>query len=297
MPLPLPLLRLNPKNCKNDFGHVLVLAGSSSMLGAGPLVALAAMRSGAGLTTIGVPKSLNLSLQKKISPVIMTWPLAETTHGTFSSKAYLAIWARLKNFGVLAIGPGLSQNRDTQKLILKLIAHCPIPIVIDADALNAVSLDLCVLQKSPCVKILTPHPGEMARLTGLTKIVIEKSRKHTAADFAKSFNVTLVLKGHRSIVASPDGKIYTNTTGNVGMATAGSGDVLTGMIAALLAQGLDAFTAARLGVTLHGLAGDLAAKEKTKVGLIATDLIEKIPAALKEYTELPLTPSLTKEGE
>ncbi len=293
MRLPLPLLRLNPNCHKNDFGHVLILAGSPSMLGAAALVALASMRSGAGLTTIGVPESLNTALQKKISPVIMTWPLAQTRTGTVSTKAYSHIISDLKKFQVLAIGPGLSRDKMTQKLILKIIAHCPIPMVIDADALTALADDMSVLEKNSTPKVLTPHPGEMARLTGLTKTVIEKSRKKVACDFAKKFHCTLVLKGHQSVVASPDGKIYINTTGNAGMAKAGSGDVLTGMIAAFLAQDLDEFTAARLGVYLHGLAGDLAAKEKTKVSLIAMDIIEKIPAAFKKYTELPLTPSLT----
>jgi NAD(P)H-hydrate epimerase len=156
-------------------------------------------------------------------------------------------------------------------------------MVIDGDALTAVAGDISVLQKNPAPKILTPHVGEMARLTGFQKRVIEKSRKKTARDFAQNFNCTLVLKGHQSIVATVTGEAYTNPTGNAGMATAGSGDVLTGMIAAFLAQGLNSFDAARLGVYLHGLAGDLAAKEKTQVGLIATDIIEKIPLTLKKH--------------
>ncbi len=282
MPLPLPLLRTNPKSHKNDFGHVFVLAGSSSMLGASALVGLSAMRSGAGLATIGVPKKLNSTLQKKISPVIMTMPLAQTPEGSFSLKAYPQIMARINTFEALALGPGISRQKETQKLILKIITHCPLPMAIDADALNAIATDTSILQKNPTAKILTPHLGEMARLTGLTKTIIEKSRKEIARDFAKKFKCTLILKGHQSIVASQKGEIYINKTGNAGMATAGSGDVLTGMLAAFLAQGIDAFTAARLGVYLHGLAGDLAAKEKTKACLIATDIIEKIPAAFKK---------------
>ncbi len=282
MPLPLPLLRTNLKSQKNNFGHVFVLAGSSSMLGASALVGLAAMRSGAGLTTIGVPKDLNSTLQKKISPVIMTLPLAQTKEGTLSTKAYFQIMPQLKKFQVIALGPGLSRNPNTQKLVLKITEHCTLPMVIDADALNAIASDTDILQKNPAAKILTPHLGEMARLTGLAKLKIEKSRSEIAAKFAKKFKCTLILKGHQSIVASPNGKIYINKTGNAGMATAGSGDVLTGMIAAFLAQGIDAFTAAHLGVYLHGLAGDLAAKEKTKACLIATDIIEKIPAAFKK---------------
>ncbi len=282
MRLPLPLLRAKPKCHKNDFGHVLVLAGSSSMLGASALAGLAAMRSGAGLTTIGIAKSLNLTLQRKLSPVIMTWPLAQTKEGTLSIKAYPPIMASLKNFQALAIGPGLSQNPSAQKLILKIIANSFVPMVIDADALSALATDIKILKKNRTPKILTPHLGEMARLTGRQKNVIEKSRKEIAGDFAKKFHCTLVLKGHQSLVASENGEIYVNTTGNAGMATAGSGDVLTGIIAAFLAQGIPAFTAARLGVYLHGLAGDLAAKGKTKACLIATDIIETIPAALKK---------------
>lgn len=286
MQLPLPLLRNNPQRHKNDFGHVLILAGSSSMLGAAALVGLAAMRCGAGLTTIGVPKSLNPALQQKISPVIMTLPLPETKEGSLSKTAYSTIMSKVKNVQVLALGPGLSRDEQTQKLILKVIAHCPVPMVIDGDALTALAQNISILQKNTAPKVLTPHPGEMARLTGYKKDSIEKSRKKIASDFAQNYNCTLVLKGHQSIVASAKGELHVNSTGNVGMATAGSGDVLTGMIAAFLAQGLAAYDAARLGVYLHGLAGDLAAKEKTAISLIATDIIEKIPLAFKKYTQL-----------
>ncbi len=286
MQLPLPLLRNNPKHHKNDFGHVLILAGSSSMLGAAALVGLAAMRCGTGLTTIGVPKSLNSTLQQKISPVIMTLPLAETAQGSLSKTAYSTIMSKLKNVQVLALGPGLSRDEHTQKLILKIITHCPVPMVIDGDALTALAQNISILKKTTTPKVLTPHPGEMATLTGLRKDLIEKSRKKIAGDFAQNYNCTLVLKGHRSIVTSAKGELHVNSTGNVGMATAGSGDVLTGMIAAFLAQGLAAYDAARLGVYLHGLAGDLAAKEKTSISLIATDIIEKIPVALKKHIQL-----------
>lgn len=251
------------------------------MLGAAALVGLAAMRSGAGLTTIGVPKSLNSVLQEKISPVIMTMPLPETKEGALASAAYTKLMAHIATFKVVALGPGLSRDENTRKLILKIIAHCPLPMVIDGDALTAVSTDISVLQKNSSPKILTPHVGEMARLTGFQKGAIEKLRKKITSEFAQNFNCTVVLKGHQSLVATAQGELYTNTTGNAGMATAGSGDVLTGMIAAFLSQGLNTFDAARLGVYLHGLAGDFAAKEKTETGMIATDIIEKIPLALK----------------
>lgn len=282
MRLPSPLLRRDPDSYKNQFGHVLVLAGSSSMLGAAALVGLSAMRCGAGLTTIGVPKSLNPALQKKISPVIMTLPLPQTKEGTLASSAYETIKAKFKNYDVLALGPGLSRDTSTQKLILKIIAECPLPMVIDGDALTALSKDLSVLRKNRAPKVLTPHVGEMARLTKLDKAVIERSRKKIAAEFAADFKCTLVLKGPHTFVASADGKSYTNTTGNAGMATAGSGDILTGMVAALLGQGIPDFMAAKVGVYLHGQAGDIAAKEKSKAGMIATDMIEAIPAALKK---------------
>jgi hydroxyethylthiazole kinase-like uncharacterized protein yjeF len=286
MQLPLPLLRINPNRHKNDFGHILILAGSSSMLGAAALVGLAAMRCGAGLTTIGIPKSLNPALQQKISPVIMTLPLAETAQGTLSKTAYSTIMSKVKSVQVLALGPGLSRDEHTQKLILKVIAHCPVPMVIDGDAITALAQNISILQKNTAPKVLTPHPGEMANLTGLRKDLIEKSRKKIAGDFARNYHCTLVLKGHQSIVASAKGELYVNSTGNVGMATAGSGDVLTGMIAAFLVQGLHPYDAAKLGVYLHGLAGDLAAKEKTAISLIATDIIEKIPAAFKKQVQL-----------
>jgi len=264
---------------KNNFGHVLILAGSRTMIGAAALSALAAMRSGAGLVTVGIPESLNLVLQKKISSVVMTLPLKETTRQSLSLKAF----SQIENFDfdVLAMGPGLSRDHETQKLILKIIAACPQPMVIDADGLNALAGHLDCLHQKDTIKIFTPHPGEMARLTNLNKEAIQKKRLSVTKEFARRFQVTLLLKGNRSVVASPKGKAYVNTTGNPGMATAGSGDVLTGMIAALLAQGLEGFEAAKLGCYLHGKAGDLAAKQKTAVSMIATDMIENIPKAIR----------------
>ena len=258
---------------------MLILAGSRTMIGAAALSALAAMRSGAGLVTVGIPESLNLVLQKKISSVVMTLPLKETTRQSLSLKAF----SQIENFDfdVLAMGPGLSRDHETQKLILKIIAACPQPMVIDADGLNALAGHLDCLHQKDTIKIFTPHPGEMARLTNLNKEAIQKKRLSVTKEFARRFQVTLLLKGNRSVVASPKGKAYVNTTGNPGMATAGSGDVLTGMIAALLAQGLEGFEAAKLGCYLHGKAGDLAAKQKTAVSMIATDMIENIPKAIR----------------
>jgi len=277
MRLPTPLLRRKSNVHKNQFGHALILAGSRQMLGAGALTSLAAIRSGAGLVTLGIPEGLNSAVQKKISNVIMTLPLKETREQTLALSAFDQIKDFYSGYNTIAIGPGLSQNPDTQRLILRIIETSPLPLVIDADALNALCHHLNILTKTSAPKILTPHPGEMSRLTGEIKSAIEKRRKSVADAFAKRNKCTLLLKGAKTIVASPGKKIYTNTTGNSGMATAGSGDVLTGMIAAFVAQGLSGFDAAKYGAYLHGKAGDLAAKNKTRLSMIASDIIEYIP--------------------
>jgi ADP-dependent NAD(P)H-hydrate dehydratase / NAD(P)H-hydrate epimerase len=278
---PTLLSRKNPNVHKNDFGHVLILAGSQRFLGAAALSSLAAMRAGAGLVTVGVPRSLNAALQKKISPVIMTLPLEETKEGTLAITAFKTIQKHLNQFDVIALGPGLTTHPSTSRLIIKIISTFAKPFVIDADGLNIVSQKPEILSLTSTPKILTPHPGEMARLTKLTKSTIEGNRNQTASGFAKKYHCTLLLKGPKTVVASSEGKIYINTTGNPGMAKAGSGDVLTGIIAAFRAQGLDDFTAATLGAYVHGLAGDLAAKTKTRLSMIATDTIDNIPQAVK----------------
>ena len=280
MRLPAPLLRHNQNAHKNDFGHVLILAGSANMMGAGALCALASMRAGAGLTTLGIPKSLNGVAQKKISPIVMTFPLKETSAQTLSINAYPQIKKRLSSFNVMALGPGLSTHPSTAQLIIKIILSINKPLVIDADALNIIAKNPNMLLRTKVTKILTPHTEEMARLTGFTRNYIEKNRVSVVKNFAHHYNCILLLKGHRTVVASPDRKTSINRTGNAGMATAGSGDVLTGMIAALLAQGVSGFEAANYGAYLHGKAGDLAAKEKTKLSLIACDIIDYIPKAI-----------------
>lgn len=250
------------------------------MLGASALCGLAAMRSGAGLVTLGVPKSLNSVLQKKISPVIMTLSLSETKEQTFSSTAFPAIRKAAGKHQALGIGPGLTQNASTQKLVYKITGALPIPLVIDADGLNALSGNLNPLAKAKAPRIITPHPGEFSRLTKKSVKAIEQDRKGAALAFAKRHNCIVVLKGPQTVVASPAGKTYVNKTGNAGMATAGSGDVLTGMLTALLGQGIEPFTAAKTGVYLHGLAGDLAARARGKAAMIATDIIDHIPQAI-----------------
>lgn len=281
MRLPAPLLRLKKDVHKNTFGHVLILAGSRSMLGAASLTSLAAIRSGAGLASLGIPKSLNATVQKKISNVIMTVPLVETREQTLALSCLKQIRNMYKKFDAIAIGPGLSTHTGTQKLIREVIQTSPVPLVIDADALTALSGHLNILTATRTMKVLTPHPGEMARLTGKTKSAIEASRRKAASDFSKKYRCVLLLKGHETVISSPDGKVYINKTGNPGMATAGSGDVLTGMIAAFIAQGLTGFEAAKYGAFLHGKAGDAAAAARSKLAMIASDIIDSIPKAVR----------------
>lgn len=281
MKLPTPLTRRKPDVYKNQFGHVCVIAGSATMLGAAALTSLAAMRAGAGLVTAAVPASLNTAAQKKISNAVMTLPLKETRDQTVSVDAFTRIRRAYDQFDVFAVGPGLSRHPSTQRLVLKIIATVSKPLVIDADALYALSGHTEILRKTGTLKVLTPHPGEMARLVNRSKEYVEKNRRQTALEFAREYDCVVLLKGHRTLVASPQGKLYVNTTGNAGMATAGSGDVLTGMIAALLGQGLTGFEAAKFGAYWHGKAGDLAAKRKTRAAMIASDIIDNIPDALK----------------
>ena len=251
------------------------------MLGAAALSSLAAMRSGAGLVTAAVPKGLNLTLQKKISNVVMTKPLSQSRSGAFSLKSYgqlKKIWDR---FDAIAIGPGLGRELTTQQLAREVIIHCPKPLVIDADALFALSGHAHILLKDKAARVLTPHSGEMSKLTKQSVKAIEANRLKAACDFARRYNCVVLLKGHQTVVASPQGKTYINHTGNAGMATAGSGDVLTGMITAFLGQGMGPFDAAKFGAYFHGAAGDHAAKAKSKAGMIASDIIESIPSVLK----------------
>lgn len=247
------------------------------MLGAAALSSLAAMRSGAGLVTTAVPCGLNLILQKKISNCVMTMPLAQGRSGSFSLKAYGQLKKIWGQFDAIAIGPGIGRDLATMQLARQMMTHCPKPLVIDADALFALAGHTEILRKAKGVRVLTPHSGEMSRLTGQSIRIIEGSRLITARDFACGYNCVLLLKGYRTAVASASGRTYINHTGNVGMATAGSGDVLTGMITAFLGQGMGPFEAAKYGAYYHGKAGDLAANKKSKASMIASDIIEQIP--------------------
>ncbi|MFH0732689.1 MAG: NAD(P)H-hydrate dehydratase [Candidatus Omnitrophota bacterium] len=271
---------------KGDYGHLLVVAGSEGMCGAACLTSEAALRSGCGLVTLALPKSQNKIAQVKLSEV-MTKPLPQTKEKSIASSALPDILKLLKGKDAVVIGPGISRNKDTRKLILSLLPKIKIPIVLDADGLNAIAGKSDALEKIKAPVIMTPHPGEMARLIDTEASDVQKQRKTVAKAFATKYNVVLVLKGHKTIVAAPKKKTYINKTGNPGMATAGSGDVLSGVIGSFLVQGTSAFEAAKLGVYIHGLAGDLAAKDLGQASMIAGDMLQKLPEAMKKSSPSP----------
>lgn len=265
---------------KKACGRVLVVAGSIGMTGAASLTSLAALRSGAGLVTLGIPGSLNSILEEKVTEV-MTVPLPETASGSLSLEALDPIEELIPSFDVLALGPGLSREAETVSLVLKLVESVCLPLVLDADGLNALMGRVDILSKRSYPTVITPHPGELAGLFGITAGEVQLDRLQFTRRAAKEWDVVIVLKGARSIVGSSQ-ELVVNTTGNPGMATAGTGDVLTGLIAGLLSQGVEPFKAAVLGTYLHGLAGDIAAQELTEYCLIAGDLLNCLPMAFKK---------------
>lgn len=270
---------------KGDYGHVLIVAGSKGKTGAAIMAAKACMRTGAGLVTIGVPETLMDVFQMRVTEE-MTLPLPDRGDGTLSSKACSKILDFLSGKAdVLCIGPGSGVSEDTERLMAEILRPLNKPAVIDADAINSIS-DHRSLKECKASLIFTPHPGEMSRLVskaGLKTDIadIEKDRIEATRSFSRETGVNLVLKGVPTVIANPDGRTMVNPTGNPGMATAGTGDVLTGMIGAFIGQGLNPFEAATLGVYLHGLSGDIAAESKGKHSLIASDIIEAIPEAFK----------------
>ncbi|MBI2167401.1 MAG: NAD(P)H-hydrate dehydratase [Candidatus Omnitrophica bacterium] len=265
---------------KKDFGRVFILAGSRGYTGAAALTSFAALRAGAGLVTLGCPEKIYSILARR-HPEVMVRPFPSTPEGSFSEKGFPEIMKFLKTQDILAFGPGLGRNAATGRLVRRLTSKFPLPVVIDADGINLFKGKTEEFKKRRGETILTPHPGEFVRVFGGKKPRTGRERKERACQTAREFGVFLVLKGHRTVVASPSGKTAVNPTGNPGMATGGTGDVLTGVIAALLGQGMRPFEAARFGVYLHGLAGDLAAREKGEVSLVAGDLVEFLPQALR----------------
>jgi NAD(P)H-hydrate epimerase len=269
-----------PTAHKGDCGHVYILAGSLGMTGAAALCATSAARSGAGLVTLGIPTSLNDILECKVTEV-MTRPYPEVRKARcFALNARGQIASDFSRADAIAIGPGLGTHRETVELVRRLINDFDCPAVIDADALNALVGHQHIIQDCRNPLVLTPHPGEFSRLSGQSTVDVVWDPIESVKRLAKSLGHIIVLKGAPSLVADPMGRVYVNPTGNAGMATGGTGDVLTGLIASLIGQGLSPLQAARLGVYVHGLSGDLVSKQKGQFGLIAGDLVLALPDAL-----------------
>jgi NAD(P)H-hydrate epimerase len=267
---------------KGDFGRVLVVAGSTGRTGAAHLAAQGALRSGAGLVTVATPRSCQ-PVVAAMAPEYMTEPLDETPAGTVDFAALDRVLDIAAD--VIAVGPGLGQSPATAAFVHALLERAGVPLVLDADALNAFASEPDRLMGRDGVDVIvTPHPGEMARLLNVSIEAVQHDRLRYARDFAAAHRVHVVLKGHRTIIASPDGRAFVNLTGNAGMATGGTGDVLTGMIAAWFAQLLDAEAACKLAVYLHGSAGDLAEADEGDVALTAGDLVGRLGDAVLELT-------------
>lgn len=263
---------------KGSLGSLLCICGSYGMAGAAIMAGKAALRCGIGLLKIAVPKSIYPVCATNILESVY-YPLEETSNGVISSKNTDFLLEMCEKSSAVVIGCGLSVCDDTKNLVQSVITNCEKPLVIDADALNCICNKPEILKNLKAPAIITPHPGEMARLLHSTPKTVNSNRENTAIDFAKKFGLVTVLKGAGTIIASPDGEVYINHTGNSGMATGGSGDVLSGIIGSLLAQGAAPINAAAAGVFLHGTIGDLAAEKLGKISMLPTDMIDMIPTA------------------
>ena len=264
---------------KGDYGHLLILAGSRHMVGAAILSSRAALRSGVGLVTLGIP----YPLQALVAPVIpgaMTLPLPATPEITFSDDAIQPALNMVPRISAIALGPGISTHDLTVTFATRIAQRANIPLVLDADGINCLAKTNRTLKGCTSPRILTPHPGEAGRLLNRATGLIQADRASSALELARKFGAVVVLKGHETLVSDQE-RTFMNRTGNPGMATGGSGDVLTGIIGALLAAGMEAFSAAVLGVHVHGLAGDLAAEAGSMTSLIAEDLIEHLGPAFR----------------
>ncbi len=263
---------------KGTFGHVFIIAGSREFTGAAKLTCHGAGRSGVGLVTLGVPFPLgDVVAAGLLETMSLRLPATETEAVAQDALEKALRFSEDKQAVVL--GPGMSRHEDTVAFVHDFVPACPVPLVVDADGLNGLSENMAVLGDRTLPTMLTPHPGEMARLTGLSTAEVQADRSGTASALARDRNVTVVLKGHRTVVAAPDGRVAVNTTGNNGMASGGTGDVLAGLLGGLLAQGMEPFDAACLGVFVHGLAGDQAADSFTARAMVAGDLLDMLPEA------------------
>ena len=271
----------DPTAHKGSTGHLLILAGSPGKTGAAAMAATTAMRSGAGLVSLCIPRSLNPILETLVTEV-MTVGLPETDSGGLDASAFNIISTLVADKRCLAIGPGLGTDTATGRLVRQVLESVDVPLVIDADGLNLIATDLEVLKAAKAPLVLTPHPGEMSRLCGASTKEIQADRITHARAFATRYRVHLVLKGAATVVAHPDGNVFVNPTGNPGMAAGGMGDVLTGLIAGLITQGMAPDTAALVGVYLHGAAADHIACHKAPTGFLAGEVVHAVPEALAD---------------
>jgi ADP-dependent NAD(P)H-hydrate dehydratase / NAD(P)H-hydrate epimerase len=275
-----------PDTHKGTYGHLLVMAGSRGKTGAAIMACRAAMRTGAGLVTLAAPRSLNNifagSLVEEMTE-LMRENAAEEMETPSGDE-----WGRLlERKDALLFGPGIGENDSTRNMLRWLLKNLEMPWVIDADGLNNLALDMDRLRKAKTPPVVTPHPGEMARLIGKDTAGVNQDRIGVARAFATEHRCYVVLKGARTVLATADGKIFINPTGNPGMASGGMGDVLAGMLAALLGQGFSQEDAMKLGVYLHGFVGDEVAAQKGAIGLIASDIIEGLPAGMRALSSVP----------
>ena len=266
---------------KGTLGSLLCICGCYGMAGAAIMAGKAALRCGLGLLKTALPKSIYPIAAGAIFESVF-FPLEETSDGKISKSNIDFLLCEAEKSSAVLIGCGLSVCNDTEKLVNSFIENCTKPLVLDADALNCVAKNPDILKKAKVPIIITPHPGEMARLVKLTPKAVNENRAEISADFAKEYGVVTVLKGSGTIIASPEGRVMINRTGNSGMATGGSGDVLAGMTGSLLAQGAKPFDAAAAAVYLHGLSGDIAAEKLGKISMLPTDLIDEIPQAFRK---------------
>lgn len=275
------LLPVRPQDGhKGTFGHVYIVGGSPGFTGAVKLAGLAAARSGVGLVTLGIPETLAPVIASGLLEVM--WQALPARPEGIANGAIRPALDTAERMNAAAIGCGIGRAPETARFVREFVRACPCPLVIDADALNAVAADLEVLRDAPAPRILTPHPGEMGRLCGCTAADVQAAREGMAQDFAARCGCVVVLKGRHTVIAGPGTGTVVNPTGNAGLGTGGTGDVLAGLLAGLLAQGMAAFDAAVAGAYVQGLAGDMAAAVKTQRGLIAGDVIDYLPHAWRQ---------------
>ncbi len=281
---PLELPRRDKNTHKGSYGKALFVAGSSKYLGAPYFSALSFLKAGGGLSYLAAPKSVTPFLANKASEVVMI-PQQETKSGGIALHNRDELLDLSRNMSMVVIGPGLSLDDETQELVRELARNIARPLLIDGDGITAVASDLDAIRTRNAETVLTPHISEMARVSGIQMAEIQSNKIDTLRRAAKNLNAAIVLKGAHSLVGYPDGKVSINTSGNPGMATAGSGDVLTGTIAAMHGLGLSVSDAVRTGVFVHGLSGDLAARDRGEDGITAQDILDYLPYALKHYRE------------